>query len=169
MYKCVKIFSTKSWGLVFEVEILSEQFGQFVNGQLVTYQDLTPGCRAAVVPTPATATTSVMEPGATAPQQHYSSRERGGGCVTDSWRCCHCQCSWHTVIRGRWRCVTWFFQRLPIQATQAEQLFCTLHSCSACVGWIGRRRKNQVTQHQRPRITVLYPLHGSRSLQLLLA
>ena len=67
-----------------EVEILSEQFGQFVNGQLVTYQDLTPGCRAAVVPTPATATTSVMEPGATAPQQHYSSRERGGGCVTDS-------------------------------------------------------------------------------------
>ena len=67
-----------------EVEILSEQFGQFVNGQLVTYQDLTPGCRAAVVPTPATATTSVMEPGATTPQQHCSSRERGGGCVTDS-------------------------------------------------------------------------------------
>ena len=66
-----------------ELEILSEQFGQFVNGQLVTYQDRTQGCQAAVVRTPATATTSVMDPGATTPQ-HYSSRERGGGCVTDS-------------------------------------------------------------------------------------
>ena len=87
IFKRVKIFVKN---LVLEVEILSEQFGQFVSGQLVNYQDLTPGCRAAVVPTLATATTSVMEPGATAPQQHGWG---GGGCVTDSCRCCHCQCS----------------------------------------------------------------------------
>ena len=65
IFKRVKIFAKN---LVLEVETLSEQFGQFVNGQLVNYQDLTPDCRAAVVPTLATATTSVMEPGATAPQ-----------------------------------------------------------------------------------------------------
>ena len=72
IFKRVKIFAKN---LVLEVEILSEQFGQFVSGQLVNYQDLTPGCRAAVVPTLATATTSVMEPGATTPQ-HYSMGRR---------------------------------------------------------------------------------------------
>ena len=56
-----------------------------------------------------------------------------------------------TVIRGRWVLCDWFLQRLPIQPTQAEQLFCTLHSCSACVGWIGGRRKNTTHSTQRHR------------------
>ena len=61
------------------------------------------------------------------------------------------------MILGRWCCVTWFFLRLPIQPTQAEQLCSVQNSCSACVGWIGRRWRNQShsTQHQRRTVCLI--------------
>ena len=59
-----------------------------------------------------------------------------------------------TAPRWRWVLCVVLFLRPPIQPTQAEQLFCTLHSCSACVGWIGGCRRSQYSRHHRKNFNV---------------
>ena len=62
----------------------------------------------------------------------------------------------HTAPRWRCCCVSQLFLRPLIQPTQAEQLCSVQSSCSACVGWIGWRRRNRShsTQRQRGAVTM---------------
>ena len=72
----------------------------------------------------------------------------------------HCQldkvgwCGLGTVKSWRWCCVVWIFVGTLFQPAQAEQLLCTLISCSACAGWKSVPTKIHTTQHHRQLFTV---------------